>query len=124
MNNLNEMLEKISDFLRSEAKTETIIGQQFKLGDYSCVPVMSLGIGFGGGSGENKVNAKTGGDEGTGVGAGGGMGLGPIGFLVTKGEEIKFIATQPSKGLGAVADKIPGLLEKLFDKARPIDHAQ
>jgi uncharacterized spore protein YtfJ len=51
MNNLNEALEKITDFLKSEAKTETIIGQQFTLGEFTCVPVMSVGLGFGGGGG-------------------------------------------------------------------------
>ncbi|HYV90581.1 MAG TPA: GerW family sporulation protein [Chitinophagales bacterium] len=119
MNNLNEVLGNISEFLKSEAKTETIIGQQFKLGEFTCVPVMSVGLGFGGGGGEGKGNAKnTGEGEGTGTGAGAGMGMGPVGFLVTKGDEIQFIPTRSSKGLSAVFEKVPDLIEKFMDKKK------
>jgi uncharacterized spore protein YtfJ len=121
MNNLNEILAKITDFLKSEAKTETIIGQQFKLGEFTCVPVMSIGLGFGsgGGEGKGKGNAKGMGEgEGTGVGGGAGIGMGPVGFLVTKGSEIEFIPTRSSKGLSATFEKLPGLIEKFLDRAK------
>lgn len=119
MNNLNDVLGTITDFLKSEAKTETIIGQPFKLGEFTCVPVMSIGLGFGGGGGEGKGNAKnTGEGEGTGSGGAGGMGLSPIGFLATKGSEIQFISTQANKGLSSVFEKLPTVLEKFFDKTR------
>lgn len=119
MNNLNEMLGKITEFLKSEAKTETIIGQQFKLGEFTCVPVMSIGMGFGGGGGEGKGNAKNAGEgEGTGAGGGAGMGMGPVGFLVTKGEDIQFIPTRSSKGLSAAFEKVPDLIERFLDKTK------
>ena len=119
MTNLNDMLGKMSEFLKSEAKTETIIGQQFKLGEFTCVPVMSIGLGFGGGGGEGKGNAKNAGEgEGTGAGGGAGMGMGPVGFLVTHGSEIQFIPTRASKGLGAAFEKIPDLLEKFLSKKK------
>ncbi len=119
MENLNELLQKMTDFLKSETKTETIIGQQFKLGEFTCVPVMSVGLGFGGGGGEGKGKSKKQGeDEGEGIGAGGGagLGMGPVGFLVTKGNEIQFIPTRASKGLSATFEKIPDLLEKFLSK--------
>lgn len=119
MNNINDMLGKITEFLKSEAKTETIIGQQFQLGEFTCVPVMSLGIGFGGGGGEGKGNSKTQGEgEGTGAGGGAGMGMGPVGFLVTREKEIQFIPTKSSRGLSATFEKIPDLLEKFLDKKK------
>ena len=119
MNNLNDMLGKITEFLKSEAKTETIIGQQFKLGEFTCVPVMSIGMGFGGGGGEGKGNAKNAGEgEGTGAGGGAGMGMGPVGFLVTKGNDIQFIPTRSSKGLSAAFEKLPDLLEKFMNKKK------
>jgi uncharacterized spore protein YtfJ len=119
MNNLNEVLEKITDFLKSEAKTETIIGQQFSLGEFTCVPVMSVGMGFGGGIGEGKVATKNPNEgEGTGLGGGAGMGVKPVGFLVSKGSEIQFISTQTSKGLSAAFEKLPDLIEKFVDKKK------
>lgn len=117
MNNINDLLSNMTEFLKSEAKTETIIGQQFQLGEFSCVPVMSVGLGFGGGGGEGKGGAK-GMAEGEGIGAGGGagMGMGPVGFLVAKGSEIQFIPTKTNKGLSAAFEKIPDLLDKFLDK--------
>ena len=115
MNNLNEVLEKITDFLKSEAKTETIVGQPFKLGEFTCVPVMSVGLGFGGGGGEGKAK-KTEDGDGNGSAGAGGMGMVPIGFLATKGNDIQFISTQSPKGMGSVFEKLPHLLEKFLDK--------
>jgi len=121
MDNLNEMLGKVTEFLRSEAKTETIVGAQFKLGEYTCVPVMSIGLGFGGGSGEGKGNAKgnqVAEGEGKGTGGGAGIGMGPVGFLVTRGDEIQFISARSSKGISAAFEKIPDLLDKFIDKKK------
>src|SRR5947207_8179979 len=101
--NLDETVNKLTDFLRTEAKTETVIGQSFQLGEFTCVPVIKfgVGVGYGAGEGQGKQDGKAHG-EGTGGGAGGGMGVEPIGFLVTRGDQISFIPTRTSKGLSAV----------------------
>ncbi|WP_138993133.1 GerW family sporulation protein [Larkinella sp. C7] len=110
---LNEVLNKVTEFLRTESKTETVVGQVFQLGSYSCVPVIRIGMGFGfgGGEGEDKKQG-----HGEGKGAGAGMGIEPIGFLVTQGDQIQFIATRQSKGLGEVFEKMPDILEKFLNK--------
>ena len=121
MNHLNEMIEKMTDFLKSEAKTETIIGKEFKLGEFTCVPVMAIGLGFGGGGGEGKgkSNEKMKGEgEGTGAGGAAGMGMGSVGFLVSKGGDIQFIPAKSNQGLAAAFEKIPGLIDKYFDKKK------
>src|SRR5271165_6864813 len=112
MDNLNELLGKLTEFLKAEVKTETIIGQQFQLGEFTCVPVMNVGFGLGTGGGEGKGTSKTTGEgEGTGAGGGAGIGMGPVGFLVTNGKEIQFIPTRTSKGLSAILEKAPDLME-------------
>ncbi|HLF63509.1 MAG TPA: GerW family sporulation protein [Saprospiraceae bacterium] len=117
MSNLNEVLGKMTEFLKTEAKTETIIGEQFKLGEYTCVPIMHVGLGFGGGSGEGKGAAKDK-AEGQGFGAAGaaGIGMGPVGFLVSRNNEIRFIHTHTSKGLGLALEKLPELVDKYLDQ--------
>ena len=45
--NFDEVLGKVTDFLRTEAKTETVIGKEFILGEFTCVPVIRMGLGFG-----------------------------------------------------------------------------
>jgi uncharacterized spore protein YtfJ len=117
--NLEETVKQLTEFLKTEAKTETVVGQSFKLGEFTCLPVIKfgLGLGYGGGEGHGGVEGKGKGD-GFGGGAGGGMGIEPIGFLVTRGDQISFIPSKTSRGLSAAFEKVPDLLEKLFDKKK------
>lgn len=117
--NLDESVKQLTDFLKSEAKTETVVGQSFQLGEFTCVPVIrfGMGLGYGGGEGKGTQPGKANG-EGTGGGAGGGLGLDPIGFLATRGDQISFISTHGSKGLSAAFEKLPDVLEKMFDKKK------
>lgn len=108
-----ELLGKITEFIRSEAKTETVVGEQFDLGEFKCVPVIRVGMGFGSGGGEGADPKK---GKGQGAGAGAGVGIEPIGFLVSRGEEISFLAAGKTHGLAAVFEKVPDLIEKLADK--------
>lgn len=117
--NIDELIQKMTDFLKNEAKTETIIGAPFKLGEYECVPVMRVGFGMGGGGGEGKDNK---GQGGTGGGVGGGIGMEPVGFLVSRGEEINFLPTKHGV-LATAIEKLPELMDKYFQgtkKAEPV----
>lgn len=117
--NYEETVKRLTDFLTNEAKTETVIGQSFQLGEFTCVPVIKfgIGIGYGGGEGHGDTPAK-GKGEGSGIGGGGGLGVAPIGFLVTCGDQISFISTHTSSGLGAAFEKVPELLERFMDKQK------
>ena len=96
--NLEETVKQFTDFLKSEVKTETVIGQSFQLGEFTCVPVIKFGIGLGYGGGEGHGDMPNKGKgEGGGSGAGGGMGVAPMGFLVTRGDQISFISAQEKR---------------------------
>ncbi|HRH49320.1 MAG TPA: GerW family sporulation protein [Panacibacter sp.] len=113
--NVDETVKQFTDFLKTEAKTETVIGQSFQLGEFTCVPVIKfgMGIGYGGGEGHGAKEGK-GNGEGTGGGAAGGMGLEPMGFLATRNDQISFIPTSQNKGLSAVFEKVPDMLGKMM----------
>jgi uncharacterized spore protein YtfJ len=117
--NLDETIQKLTDFLKTEAKTDTVIGQSFQLGEFTCVPVIKfgMGVGYGGGEGKGGQQGK-GSGEGTGGGAGGGMGVEPIGFLVARADQISFLPARTSKGLGAAFEKVPDLMEKFLEKKK------
>ena len=106
--NLEEMLGKVTEFIHSEANTRSVVGQEIKLGEYTCVPVMKVGIGFGSGGGEKN-------DMGSGGGAGGAIGMQPIGFLVSGNGEVKFIPTTGNSGLQGAINKLPDLVSKFMD---------
>lgn len=111
-----ELLGRITDFMKTEANTETVVGKEFELGEFKCVPVIKIGMGFGSGGGEG---AEAKGGRGEGLGAGAGMGIEPIGFLVTRGEQISFIETGKAHGLSAAFEKVPDLIEKIAAKRNP-----
>ncbi|MCA0133705.1 GerW family sporulation protein [Winogradskyella alexanderae] len=105
-----ELLGRITDFMKTEANTETVVGKEFELGEFKCVPVIKIGMGFGSGGGEG---AEAKGGRGEGLGAGAGMGIEPIGFLVTRGDNISFIEAGKAHGLSAAFEKVPDLIEKI-----------
>ena len=117
--NLEETVKQLTDFFKTEMKTETVMGQPFQLGEFTCVPVIKfgMGLGYGGGEGHGDMPGK-GKGEGGGTGAGGGIGVAPMGFLTTRGNQISFIPTNTSKGLSAAFEKVPDLLEKFLDKKK------
>lgn len=114
---VSEMLDKVTDFIKTEAKTETVVGEAFQLGEFSCIPVIRVGMGFGSGAGEggeaSAANKK--GAHGEGGGAGGGMGIEPIGFLTSRGDQISFISSQKTSGLSAAFEKVPDLISKYME---------
>lgn len=112
----DEMLEKVTSFLKQEAKSETVIGEAFQLGEFSCIPVIRVGMGFGSGAGEGDAPASNGHGEGGGIG--GGMGIEPIGFLVSRGEDISFVSTKRNSGLAAAFEKVPELLSTYLESKR------
>jgi uncharacterized spore protein YtfJ len=108
-----KLLDSMTNFMHDEVKTETIIGKPFTLGEFSCIPVIRAGMGFGTGGGEGEAPKQ---GHGTGGGAGAGLGIEPIGFLVSKGDQISFISTKTNNGLAAAFEKVPDLIEKFLDQ--------
>ena len=69
--------------MKSKAKTQTVVGEAFGLGEFSCIQLIRVGMGFGTSGGEGEA-PKEGQGEGVGVGA---MGIEPIGFLVSRDDK-------------------------------------
>ena len=106
-----KLLTQVTDFMHKEAKTETIIGKPFTLGEFNCIPIVKIGMGFGTGGGGAESTSK---DHGEGAGIGAGMGIEPIGFLVSKGDQISFVSTKTNSGLNAAFEKVPLLIESFM----------
>ena len=111
-NNVNELLDKITTHLKEMAKTETIIGDEFTMGEYLCKPVIKIGTGYGTGSGTGDDPKK---GSGKGTGGAAGIGISPVGFLVTRNDEISFIPAGKQTGLNALFEKMPEMMEKAME---------
>jgi len=110
--NIEKLLDKVSDHVKTMASTETILGEEFKLGEFTCRPVIKVGTGFGSGAATGK-DPKS--NSGSGGGAGAGIGITPLGFLVAKGDQIYFIPSDKKTPLSTLIDKVPDLVEKVAD---------
>lgn len=112
-NNVDVLLDKISEHVKEMTQTETIIGDEFQMGEFTCKPVIKVGVGFGsaGGTGEHP-KAK---GNGKGNAAGAGIGICPVGFLATKGDELTFIPADKSKGISSLFENMPDILDKIMD---------
>jgi len=108
--NFEAFSKNMVDQLKSFAKTETVIGEQFTLGKYTCVPVIRVGFGFGsggaGGDSPNKGKASSG-------GGGGGMGVEPIAFLVSDENEVKILNIGKSTNFESLIEKLPDIADKI-----------
>ena len=111
--NIEALLDKVSGHVKELAKTETVLGEEFKIGEFTCRPVIKVGTGFGSGSGSgDDPKSKS---KGSGGGAAAGIGVIPLGFLVTKGDEISFIAVDKKTALSTLFEKVPDLIEKMAE---------
>lgn len=111
--NFEQLLSNFAEQIKGFANTQTILGDEFEMGQYKCRPVIRIGLGYGGGNGEGDDPRRKG--RGKGIGAGGGIGVTPVGFLVAKGDEISFIPASNKKGLGSLMEKVPDLIEKITE---------
>jgi len=111
--NIEQLLDKLTSHVKTLASTETILGEEFKLGEFTCRPVIRVGTGFGSGAGEG--DDPKGKNKGGGGGAGAAVGVTPVGFLTTKGDEIYFIASDKKTALTSLIEQVPDLVEKMTD---------
>lgn len=108
---IEELLDKVSEHVKSLASTETVLGEEFKLGEFTCRPVIRLGTAFGSGAGTGDDPKSKG--KGSGAGAGAGIGIVPLGFLIARGDQISFIPVDKKSALSSLIEKVPDLVEKM-----------
>lgn len=111
--NIQELLDKVSAHVKSLASTDTVLGEEFKIGEYTCRPVIKVGTGFGSGAGSGDDPKKK--QSGSGGGAGAALGIAPLGFLVARGDSISFIPVDKKTALSSLIDKVPDLVDKFAE---------
>jgi uncharacterized spore protein YtfJ len=111
--NIEGLLDKLSGHVKDLANTETILGEEFKIGEFTCRPVIKVGTGYGSGAGEG--DDPKGKNKGGGGGAGAAIGITPLGFLTTKGDEIFFIPSEKKTAISSLMEKVPDLVEKVAE---------
>lgn len=113
---LEAVLKAVLGEFKTIASTTTVVGDEFKLGEYTVIPVTRVTLGCGAGSGGRKGSDASAGEGGG--GGGGGVRIDPLAFLVSRGDYISLIPIGKKRTLESLFEKVPELIEKLSAQKR------
>jgi len=104
-----DLIKTLLEGFKAVAKTETIVGEGIKAGEFTILPVSKISLGIGAGAGTEQI--KTSG--GSGGAGGGGICVEPIAFLVVKEWEVSILNLRRGAAMiEAFFGKIPDMVEK------------
>ena len=104
-----DLIKSLLEGFKAVAKTETIVGEGIKAGEFTILPVSKISLGIGAGAGSEQI--KTSG--GSGGAGGGGICVEPIAFLVVKDGEVSILNLRRGAAmLETFFGRIPDLVEK------------
>jgi uncharacterized spore protein YtfJ len=104
-----DLIKTLLDGFKAVAKTETIVGEGIKAGEFTVLPVSKISLGIGAGAGTEQIKAS----GGTGGGGGGGICVEPIAFLVVKDVEVSILNLRRGPAmLETFFGRIPDMVEK------------
>jgi uncharacterized spore protein YtfJ len=109
-----DILQGLIGELKTLAKTETIVGSPFSVGEFTVVPIsrVSLGVGAGGGTGgDDKKGAS-----GEGGGGGGGIRISPVALVAVRGAELNVHTLGRGAAFTHTVEKMPELVERSLGK--------
>ena len=110
-----DLIKALLEGFRAVAKTETIIGEGIKAGEFTVLPVSKVSLGVGAGAGTEQI--KTSG--GSGGAGGGGICVEPIAFLVIKDGEVSILNLRRMPAMvEALFGKIPEMMERTVNIIR------
>lgn len=106
--NVNTLFERFESFIKSQ----TIIGQEIKVGNVTIIPMASISFGLGAGGGQGKDSNGNGGD-------GGGSGMfakaTPTALLVVTGDDVNLVPIRKGSSFEGLLESVPALVDKLKD---------
>ncbi|MBI9013698.1 MAG: sporulation protein [Clostridiales bacterium] len=101
--NVNVLFERFEQFIKSQ----TIVGQEIKIGNVTIIPLanISFGIGAGGGTGKDT--------EGSGGGSGICAKATPTALLVVNGDDVNLVPIRKGSSFESLIESVPALIDKL-----------
>jgi uncharacterized spore protein YtfJ len=104
-----DLIKTLLEGFKAVAKTETIVGEGVKAGEFTILPISKVSLGIGAGAGTEQLKT-TGGSGGAG---GGGICVDPIAFLVVKEGEVSILNLRRMPAMiESFIGKIPDMVEK------------
>jgi uncharacterized spore protein YtfJ len=107
---VKDILKDLLGELRAIGKTEAVIGNEMKVGEFTIVPVSKISVGVGGGGSSGEAHRK---GKAPGAGAGGGVRVEPVAFLVVRENKISLLSVAKGGVLKGIFESIPELITRL-----------
>lgn len=104
--NINALFEKFEQFIKSQ----TIVGEEIKVGNVTIIPLASISFGLGAGSGGSS-------NDGSGSGSGSGIcaKATPQALLVIHDDNVNLLPIRKGSSFEALLDSVPALIDKIKD---------
>ena len=104
-----DLIKALLEGFKAVAKTETIVGEGIRAGEFTVLPVSKISLGVGAGAGTEQIRTS----GGSGGAGGGGICVEPIAFLVIKDGEVSILNLRRGAAMiEAFFGKIPDMMEK------------
>lgn len=110
-----DLIKTLLEGFKTVAKTETIVGEGIKAGEFTILPISKISLGIGAGAGTEQIKTSGGG----GGAGGGGICVEPIAFLVIKEKdgEVSILNLRRIPAIvEALFGKFPEMIEKTMEK--------
>ena len=88
MQEIEQLVAAAMERIETVLDSKSVVGEPIKVGEYTIIPLVSMGFGFGSGTGTGKSEEIIKG-EGAGAGLAGGGGIKPVAVVVIGPEGIK-----------------------------------
>jgi uncharacterized spore protein YtfJ len=110
-----DLIKTLLEGFKTVAKTETIVGEGIKAGEFTVLPISKISLGIGAGAGTEQIKAS----GGSGGAGGGGICVEPIAFLVVKEDEVSILNLRRMPAIiESFFGKVPDMVEKTFNIVR------
>lgn len=113
---IGDLMSTTIEKLQEMVSSNTIVGEPICTEDVTLIPISKISVGFGtGGSDFSTKNQRPERANSFGGGGGGGVNVTPVGFLVVKGESVKFlpVGVPASNSIDRVVEMVPDLIDKV-----------
>lgn len=108
--NINENIDVLFEKFEAFIKSQTIVGQEIKVGQVTIIPLASISFSLGSGGGSGSDGKGEGGE-------GGGAGIAakaiPSALLVINGDNVNMMPIKKGNSFETLLESIPSLIDKI-----------
>ena len=114
-NSLSELVKTTVEQIRSTVNVDTVVGTPIQAGSVTILPISKVAMGFASGGSDAASKHRSEGPNNMLGGGGAGVTLTPLGFLVVKDDNVRYlpIPAPASNSVDRIIEKAPELMDQV-----------